>query len=111
MTPISTATPVILMVDDIPANLGVLYELLSAASYAVLVAEDGDSALDRVAYAKTDLILFDVMMPGIDGFETCRRLKDQPASRDIPVIFMSALAGRSRHVVAGVSVPKRRFNR
>jgi len=84
--------PVVLMVDDTPANLSVLYDLLSEANYDVLVAEDGESALERAAYARPDLILLDVMMPGIDGFETCRRLKEQPETRDIPVIFMSALS-------------------
>lgn len=84
--------PVVLMVDDTPANLGVLYELLSEAGYDVLVAEDGESALERAAYARPDLILLDVMMPGIDGFETCRCLKERLDTRDIPVIFMSALS-------------------
>ena len=88
----SQSTPVVLMVDDTPANLGVLYELLSEAGYDVLVAEDGESALERAAYARPDLILLDVMMPGIDGFETCRCLKEQPDTQDIPVIFMSALS-------------------
>ena len=92
MTEASQLTPVVLMVDDTPANLGVLYELLSEAGYDVLVAEDGESALERAAYARPDLILLDVMMPGIDGFETCRCLKEQPDTRDIPVIFMSALS-------------------
>jgi PAS domain S-box-containing protein len=92
MTETSQSPAVVLMVDDTPANLGVLYELLSEAGYDVLVAEDGESALDRAAYARPDLILLDVMMPGIDGFETCRILKERPDTRDIPVIFMSALS-------------------
>lgn len=86
------STPAVLMVDDTPANLGVLYEVLSTAGYSVLVAEDGESALERAAYAQPDLILLDVMMPGIDGFETCRRLKEQPETQAIPIIFMSALS-------------------
>ena len=61
-----------------PGQSGVLYELLSEAGYDVLVAEDGESALERTAYAQPDLILLDVMMPGIDGFETCRLLKERP---------------------------------
>ncbi|MCB1914038.1 MAG: response regulator, partial [Rhodocyclaceae bacterium] len=92
MTEASQSTPVILMVDDTPANLGVLYELLSEAGYDVLVAEDGESALERAAYARPDLILLDVMMPGIDGFKTCQVLKERPETWDIPVIFMSALS-------------------
>lgn len=83
---------VVLMVDDTPANLSVLYEVLSEVGYTVLVAEDGESALERAAYAQPDLILLDVMMPGIDGFETCRRLKEQPVTQEIPIIFMSALS-------------------
>ncbi|MCP5197355.1 MAG: sigma-54-dependent Fis family transcriptional regulator [Gammaproteobacteria bacterium] len=92
MTEVSQATPVVLMVDDTPANLSVLYELLSEAGYDVLVAEDGESALERAAYARPDLILMDVMMPGINGFEACRRLKERSITRDIPAIFMSALS-------------------
>lgn len=92
MTPEPQSPAVVLMVDDTPANLGVLYEVLSEAGYTVLVAEDGESALERAAYARPDLILLDVMMPGIDGFETCRRLKEQPATQAIPIIFMSALS-------------------
>ncbi|MER2555901.1 MAG: sigma-54-dependent Fis family transcriptional regulator [Candidatus Competibacter denitrificans] len=92
MTDIAQSAPAVLMVDDTPANLGVLYEVLSAAGYSVLVAEDGESALERAAYAQPDLILLDVMMPGIDGFETCRRLKEQPETQAIPIIFMSALS-------------------
>ncbi len=56
------------------------------------MALDGESALRQIAYIKPDLILLDVMMPGIDGFETCRRIKKQEASKDIPVIFMTALS-------------------
>ena len=84
--------PVILMVDDTPANLEVLFELLNEAGFRVLVAEDGASALQRAEYACPDLILLDVLMPGMDGFNTCRMLKQQPSTQDIPVIFMSALA-------------------
>lgn len=81
----------ILMVDDTPANLGVLVETLSGAGYALMVAEDGEEALAQTRRTTPDLILLDVMMPGLDGFETCRRLKAQPATRDIPVLFMTAL--------------------
>ncbi len=84
--------PVILMVDDTPANLEVLFELLNEAGFRVLVAEDGESALQRAEYACPDLILLDVLMPGMDGFSTCRMLKQQPSTQDIPLIFMSALS-------------------
>jgi DNA-binding response OmpR family regulator len=81
----------ILIVDDTPANLGVLVETLGAAGYQLMVAEDGEEALAQTARTQPDLILLDVMMPGLDGFETCRRLKAQPATRDVPILFMTAL--------------------
>ena len=83
---------VIVIVDDKPTNLGVLFDFLTDSGFKVLVAQDGESALQKVQYAHPDLILLDVMMPGIDGFETCRRLKANPATQDIPVIFMTALS-------------------
>ncbi|KGF72972.1 histidine kinase [Neosynechococcus sphagnicola sy1] len=81
----------ILLVDDTPTNLGVLFESLSDSGFRLLVAEDGESAIAQVHYLKPDLVLLDVMMPGIDGFETCRRLKAEVATQDIPIIFMTAL--------------------
>ncbi|OAB61143.1 hybrid sensor histidine kinase/response regulator [Leptolyngbya valderiana BDU 20041] len=88
----SLNSSVILIVDDNPANLDVLSDFLDSAGFEVLVAQDGESALDKVYYAPPDLILLDIMMPGIDGFETCKRLKSDPKTIDIPVIFTSALA-------------------
>ncbi len=87
----SPALPQILVVDDTPANLGLLVDHLEDRGYEVLVALGGQEALDRLRYAQPDLILLDVMMPGMDGFETCRRLKADVQTRDIPVIFMTAL--------------------
>ena len=81
----------ILIVDDTPANLGVLVETLGAAGYRLMVAEDGEEALAQTFQTRPDLILLDVMMPGIDGFETCRRLKARETTRDVPVLFMTAL--------------------
>lgn len=81
----------ILIVDDTPANLGVLVETLGAAGYQLMVAEDGEEALAQTVQTQPDLILLDVMMPGIDGFETCRRLKAREATSDVPVLFMTAL--------------------
>jgi formate hydrogenlyase transcriptional activator len=83
--------PLILLVDDTPANLGVLFELLKGCGFKVSVAEDGESALEQVNYVRPDLILLDVLMPLMDGFTTCERLKAQPEIREIPVIFMTAL--------------------
>jgi len=82
----------ILIVDDTPTNISVLFDYLDQKSFKVLVARDGESAIEQVKFAKPDLILLDVMMPGIDGFETCRRLKDDDETKDIPVIFMTALS-------------------
>jgi signal transduction histidine kinase len=88
----SESTLRILLVDDTPTNLKVLAEALQGQGWKTLMAADGESAIEQVEYLRPDLILLDVMMPGIDGFETCRRLKANPASADIPVIFMTALS-------------------
>jgi signal transduction histidine kinase len=90
----------ILIVDDTPANLGVLVETLGAADYRLMVAEDGEEALAQTARSVPDIILLDVMMPGIDGFETCRRLKADPRTRDVPVLFMTALSETADKVKA-----------
>lgn len=81
----------ILIVDDNPANLEMLLEFLADAGFTVLVAEDGESAITGAEYAPPDMILLDVLMPVMDGFETCRRLKANPLTQDIPIIFMTAL--------------------
>ncbi len=81
----------ILLVDDNPANLGVLIELLRNSGYQLRVAESGERALRQLRHTGADIVLLDVMMPGIDGLETCRRLKADPAWMDLPVIFMTAL--------------------
>jgi signal transduction histidine kinase len=82
----------LLIVDDIPANVSVLYKFLSQEGFKVLVAQDGKSAIQRAEYGNPDLILLDVMMPGMDGFEACRILKSQETTLEIPIIFMTALA-------------------
>lgn len=84
--------PTILIIDDDPNNLAILAGCLEDSTFTILVAEDGESGLERADYARPDLILLDVMMPGIDGFETCRRLKAAAGTKDIPVIFMTALS-------------------
>jgi len=81
----------LLVVDDVPANLALLIDAASAAGHRVLLADSGERALKLAARALPDLILLDVTMPGIDGFETCRRLKANAATREIPVIFVTAL--------------------
>jgi len=90
---VATAEPgTILVVDDTPTNLEILFDFLTNYGFKILVAEDGESALQKAAYASPDLILLDILMPGIDGFETCCRLKANELTRDIPVIFMTALS-------------------
>jgi len=83
----------ILVVEDIPENIRLLFVILEDAGFHVLIAQNGEAALERARTAQPDLILLDVMMPGAyDGFETCARLKAAPETRRIPVIFMTALA-------------------
>jgi formate hydrogenlyase transcriptional activator len=81
----------ILAVDDTPQNLKLLGDLLAAKGYAVATATDGKTALEKVRAGQFDMVLLDVMMPGPDGFETCARLKTDASTRDIPVIFLTAL--------------------
>lgn len=81
----------ILVVDDTPANLEVVTETLSLAGYATSTAISGERALKRLQTYIPDLILLDVQMPGMDGFETCQQLKANPVTAHIPVIFMTAL--------------------
>lgn len=95
-----TGAGVILIVDDAPQNLAMLHEALDLAGYRVLVATDGRSALERVAHLQPDLVLLDALMPGLDGFETCRRLKANPISAAIPVVFMTGLT-ETEHILEG----------
>jgi diguanylate cyclase (GGDEF)-like protein len=90
--PMQTQSPTILIVDDIPANIKVLLNFLVSHNFNVLVAKNGEIALKIIESRLPHLILLDVMMPGIDGFETCKRLKANPHTQDIPVIFMTALS-------------------
>jgi two-component system, cell cycle response regulator len=88
----------ILVVDDIEANVRLLEAKLSAEYYEVLTACDGPTALALAASEKPDIILLDVMMPGMDGFQVCRRLKDDPETRHIPVVLVTALDGRGDRI-------------
>ncbi len=81
----------VMIVDDTPANLALLSDALVEQGYRVLVATDGYSALEQLELIRPDLILLDGMMPGIDGFETCRRIKANPLTAAIPILFMTAL--------------------
>ncbi len=82
----------ILIVDDTETNIDILVNTLSR-DYDIAVAMDGESALEAVEEEPPDLILLDIMMPDMDGYEVCKRLKDNPETADIPVIFLSALTG------------------
>lgn len=82
----------ILIVDDTPVNVAVLAEHLDGHGFDVMVAQEGEEGIARARLTRPDLILLDVMMPGLSGFETCKQLKADPLTRDIPVIFMTALS-------------------
>jgi len=90
----------LLLVDDVPANLAVLTAALEPEGYEILVAADGPTAVKLASKAGPGLILLDIMMPGVDGLETCRLLKQEPTTRDIPVIFLTA-RGETQSVVSG----------
>ena len=87
----ATDAGLVLIVDDEPLNVDLLEQELSAAGYRTLAAQSGEDALALAATSQPDLILLDVMMAGIDGYETCRRIKAGAATRSIPVIFLTAL--------------------
>ncbi len=83
---------IILIIDDMPINLKVLSSVLADAGFEVAIATSGQDALQQLEHTPVSLILLDVMMPGIDGFETCRRIKANPKTHNIPVIFITALS-------------------
>ncbi len=93
----------ILIVDDTPANIDVLDLFLEKEGYKISIAQSGESALDLAARISPDLILLDVMMPGIDGFETCLSLKSSEKTKDIPIIFITA-RNEPADIVKGFSV-------
>ncbi len=93
MTSESTTTPVrpsVLVVDDTPANIGVIINMLADEGLEVQIATGGEKALELIANYPPDLVLLDVRMPGIDGFETYRRLRAMEGREDLPVIFVTA---------------------
>lgn len=90
----------ILIIDDTPTNLGVMVGHLETQGYRVLIAQDGEEGLQRAELTHPDVILLDVMMPGPNGFEVCRKLKSRSSTRDIPVIFMTSLT-ETRDKVTG----------
>lgn len=100
MTPNNDRIGTILVVDDTAASLEMMQSALEQEHYRILVATSGEKALEIVDLIQPDLILLDIMMPGIDGYETCRRLKSNMAYNEIPVIFLSALTKSSDRVEA-----------
>ena len=97
---VSADKHLVLLVDDVPDNLKMLWEALDQAGYDVLVATNGHAALERLDYVTPDIVLLDAVMPGIDGFETCRRMKTHHTAAQVPVIFMTGLT-EPHHVVRG----------
>jgi DNA-binding response OmpR family regulator/DNA-binding CsgD family transcriptional regulator len=91
----------VLVVDDTPETLSLLTDTLDHAGFTVLIATDGESALDLVEQITPDLVLMDALMPGIGGFETCKRLKRDKLLAHLPVIFMTGLS-ETEHVVEGL---------
>ncbi len=89
----------VLIVDDLPDNLSLLHDALDEAGYTVLVATDGPSAIARAQRSRPAIVLLDARMPGMDGFEVARRLKAEPGTAAIPIVFMTALT-ETEHVVA-----------
>ena len=97
---LDTITPTILIIDDLPANLRQLSELVTEAGYRAMPAQDGATALKAVVKVTPDLILLDIRMPDMNGFEVCARFKADAALKDIPVIFISALGDAEDKVKA-----------
>src|SRR6185436_5484542 len=92
----------ILVVDDTPETLGLLTDTLDHAGFTVLIATDGESALELLDQITPDLILMDAVMPGMNGFESCRRLKQEKLLASLPVIFLTGLS-ESEHVIEGLA--------
>ena len=95
------AREIVLVVDDSPATLGMLNEALEAAGYTVLVAQAGTAALALMERVTPDIVLMDAVMPGLDGFETCRRMKGSAGLAAVPVVFMTGLT-ETEHVLRGL---------
>jgi DNA-binding response OmpR family regulator len=92
----------LLVVDDTPETLGFLTDTLDGAGFTVLIATDGESALRLIEQITPDLVLMDARMPGLDGFETCRRIKRHESLAHLPVIFMTGLS-ETEHVLEGLA--------
>ncbi len=102
MVDATTRRDTILVVDDTPETLGFLTDTLDDAGFTVLIATDGESALALVDQITPDLVLMDALMPGMNGFDTCRRLKNEKLLSHVPVVFMTGLS-ETEHVVQGLA--------
>lgn len=96
----SPQLPLILIVDDVPKNIQVLGSILEKEECEIAIATDGNQALELIDEVLPDLILLDIMMPGMDGYEVCDRIKAAPKTKDIPVIFLTALI-ETKDIVKG----------
>ncbi len=99
MTTLDRNRAIVLIVDDVPENLSLLHDALDEAGYTVLIATNGESALQRARQSVPDVVLLDALMPGMDGFEVARRLKADFSTQHIPIVFMTGLT-ETEHVVA-----------
>ena len=98
----ATRRDTVLVVDDTPETLSLLTDTLNSAGFTVLIATDGNAALELIDFVTPDLILMDAVMPGITGFETCKRLKRDKLLSNLPVIFMTGLS-QTEHVIEGLA--------
>jgi two-component system sensor histidine kinase/response regulator len=107
--------PTVLVVDDNPKNVQIIALLLNELKYKIIIAVNGKSAIDLVERVHPDLILLDVMMPGMDGFEACQIIKSNPENENVPIIFLTALSEKVNIVkgfeVGGVDYITKPFNK
>lgn len=96
-----TPKPIVLVVDDSPATLGMLNDTLEAAGFTVLIAQSGEAAMQSIGRITPDIVLMDAVMPEMDGFETCRRMKQIKALTSVPIVFMTGLT-ESQDVIRGL---------
>lgn len=94
------SAPTVLVVDDVPANLRLLLDALTQEGYAVLVAESGESALEQLRHGWPDAVLLDYRLPGLDGLEVCRRMRELPGGAEVPILFLTAVDDLSEKVRA-----------
>ena len=91
----------LLIVDDVPKNIQVAASILQKSGYQMAFAQDGQTALAQTETNRFDLILLDIMMPGMDGFEVCRRIKENPVNREVPIVFLTA-KNDSESIIKGI---------